>query len=192
MLDDDESEDSNSAEAAKKFGSDSTSSSALNMSTQDSQGSSPKSQNQMPIFRPQFGFSYQEKFTPIEKKATKEFAFPDGGWECSSCCNYNFKGRKRCHRCNKTMNETDKVAKPEHMSLSEQERAALKAVKNLKKLELKKESLSNKSFQAINSSENEGQCAWNCARCSNKNFAFRDSCNKCGLTQFEDKQMKKE
>lgn len=43
MLDDDESEDSNSAEAGKKYRSDSTSNSALNMSTQDSQGSSPKS-----------------------------------------------------------------------------------------------------------------------------------------------------
>jgi hypothetical protein len=160
MLDDDESEDSNSAEGAKKCGSDSTSSSALNMSTQDSQGSSPKSQNQMPSFKPQFGFSYVEKVQVAEKKlvhmvdrCTKaknesEFAFPDGGWECSACCNYNFKGRKRCHRCTKAKNETEKVGKPVHMSLSEQERAVIKATKNQKRIDLKKQTslAANKSF----------------------------------------------
>ena len=144
MLDDDESEDSNSAEAGKKYRSDSTSNSALNMSTQDSQGSSPKSQNQMPSFKPAFGFSYSPKsqisqVQVVEKKASQDFAFPDGGWECSACCNYNFKGRKRCHRCTKTKNESEKAGKPEHMSLSEQERAAIKATKQQKRIELKKQ-----------------------------------------------------
>lgn len=146
MLDDDESEDSNSAEAGKKYRSDSTSNSALNMSTQDSQGSSPKSQNQMPSFKPSFGFSYTEKpqVKVVEKKSSQEFAFPDGGWECSACCNYNFKGRKRCHRCTKTRIESEKAGKPEHMSLSEQERAVVKATKNQKRMELKKQnSLAN-------------------------------------------------
>lgn len=46
-----------------------------------------------------------------EKKAEKRregsFEFPEGGWECSKCQNYNFKGRKECHRCKKPKSSKD-------------------------------------------------------------------------------------
>lgn len=29
------------------------------------------------------------------------FSFPDGGWVCSQCQNYNFSGRVKCNRCQK-------------------------------------------------------------------------------------------
>ena len=35
------------------------------------------------------------------------FEFPDGGWECSKCQNYNFKGRKECNRCKKVRTKQD-------------------------------------------------------------------------------------
>ena len=57
------------------------------------------------------------------------YDFPDGGWECSNCSNYNFKGRKRCHRCKKDYNVTDNKGKPEHMFLGIEEKKALKASK---------------------------------------------------------------
>jgi len=41
------------------------------------------------------------------KKADSNFEFPEGGWECSTCSNYNFKGRKQCHRCKKDKDDTD-------------------------------------------------------------------------------------
>lgn len=32
----------------------------------------------------------------------QSYSFPDGGWACSKCHNYNFKGRKFCNRCKKS------------------------------------------------------------------------------------------
>lgn len=43
------------------------------------------------------------------------FVFPDGGWECNKCQNYNFKGRKACFRCKKAKSTDDCEGKPEHM-----------------------------------------------------------------------------
>lgn len=43
------------------------------------------------------------------------FEFPDGGWECNKCQNYNFKGRKECYRCKKAKSSEDAEGKPEHM-----------------------------------------------------------------------------
>jgi len=37
----------------------------------------------------------------VEEKADSTFAFPDGGWVCSCCQNYNFSGRNKCNRCQK-------------------------------------------------------------------------------------------
>ena len=45
-----------------------------------------------------------------------EFRFPDGGWECSKCQNYNFKGRKTCNRCKKAKGSDDVEGKPTHMN----------------------------------------------------------------------------
>jgi hypothetical protein len=36
-----------------------------------------------------------------QKNKNYEYKFPEGGWECSRCHNYNFKGRKECRRCKK-------------------------------------------------------------------------------------------
>lgn len=46
----------------------------------------------------------------------KGFEFPEGGWECSKCQNYNFKGRKACFRCKKAKSDDDFEGKPEHMT----------------------------------------------------------------------------
>jgi hypothetical protein len=48
-------------------------------------------------------------------QSRKSFDFPDGGWECSKCQNYNFKGRKECFRCKKGKDQEDHEGKPEHM-----------------------------------------------------------------------------
>jgi hypothetical protein len=54
----------------------------------------------------------EEKPMPQSRKS---FDFPDGGWECSKCQNYNFKGRKECFRCKKGKDQEDHEGKPEHM-----------------------------------------------------------------------------
>lgn len=59
------------------------------------------------------GHSSCSEEKPIEKK--KSFDFPEGGWECSKCQNYNFKGRKECFRCKKSKDQEDYEGKPEHM-----------------------------------------------------------------------------
>jgi len=55
-----------------------------------------------------------------------DFEFPDGGWECSKCQNYNFKGRKSCNRCKKSKSNEDNDGKPEHMFKAAEEKAVLK------------------------------------------------------------------
>ena len=54
------------------------------------------------------------------KKGKGTFEFPDGGWECSNCQNYNFKGRKECFRCKKARSKKDLTGKPKHMLKNEQ------------------------------------------------------------------------
>ena len=53
------------------------------------------------------------------KKGKGSFEFPDGGWECSNCQNYNFKGRKECFRCKKARSKKDLTGKPKHMLKNE-------------------------------------------------------------------------
>jgi len=65
-------------------------------------------------------------------KNTLLFDFPEGGWECSKCQNYNFKGRDNCYRCKKDKTDEDYEGKPKHMSqakLTKKQKKALKAEK---------------------------------------------------------------
>jgi len=52
------------------------------------------------------------------------YDFPEGGWECSTCSNYNFKGRKCCYRCKKDFSQNDIIGKPKHMLMHDEEKAA--------------------------------------------------------------------
>lgn len=141
------------------------------------------------------------------------FEFPDGGWECSKCQNYNFKGRKECHRCKKPRTVKDTIGRPEHMFQPEQEKAALKAVKNkqkrMNKAKKLKEAKALLEQQAALATENpdlkeislteltqqlkkmtqERAGDWACQRCGNHNFSFRHHCNKCNLTLQENDEM---
>lgn len=56
---------------------------------------------------------------PQAKKGKGTFEFPDGGWECSKCQNYNFKGRKECNRCKKARTKQDLTGKPLHLLKSD-------------------------------------------------------------------------
>lgn len=60
----------------------------------------------------------------MPKKPKGQFEFPDGGWECSKCQNYNFKGRKECNRCKKARTKQDLSGKPLHLLKSEQKDAS--------------------------------------------------------------------
>ena len=120
--------------------------------------------------------------TVNSKENKNTFDFPDGGWECSQCSNYNFKGRKQCFRCKKDKDHTDIRGKPAHMKISEEERCAQKAAKvfkhqNKKQWQKKKVPKTNEK----NESNHIRPGDWTCARCQNFNYSFRDSCNKCGL-----------
>ena len=64
---------------------------------------------------------YKPKNKSSAKKAKGTFEFPDGGWECSKCQNYNFKGRKECNRCKKVRTVKDLSGKPAHLQKLNQE-----------------------------------------------------------------------
>lgn len=61
----------------------------------------------------------QEKSDEETEKKANNFEFPEGGWECFKCQNYNFKGRKSCFRCKKSKADEDFEGKPEHMSVQQ-------------------------------------------------------------------------
>ena len=119
------------------------------------------------------------------KKAT--FNFPDGGWECSKCQNYNFKGRKSCHRCKKVKCENDIEGKPDHMSMPAEKKQALKsqAKANRKMQRAKKVPADCMDPNADRSGD------WVCQKCSNHNYSFRNFCNKCSMTYEESQQMQR-
>ena len=64
--------------------------------------------------------------------SSPSYCFPEGGWECGKCQNYNFKGRKECFRCKKGKDSDDYEGKPQHMFLPANEKAAIKAAKGKK------------------------------------------------------------
>jgi hypothetical protein len=72
--------------------------------------------------------SDDENEAPLVNKqeSPKEFTFPDGGWECSMCNNYNFQLRQNCFRCKKERDETDFAGKPKHIRKAENKRAKIK------------------------------------------------------------------
>ena len=91
----------------------------------------------------------------------KGFAFPDGGWVCSICQNYNFYGRMRCNRCNKDKCQGDFEGKPLHLQRFDEQNSAEANLKKKKKM----------------LAERVGD--WVCAFCKNLNFSFRKQCNRC-------------
>eukprot|EP00350_Pseudokeronopsis_sp_OXSARD2_P001937 CAMPEP_0170551154 /NCGR_PEP_ID=MMETSP0211-20121228/9187_1 /TAXON_ID=311385 /ORGANISM="Pseudokeronopsis sp., Strain OXSARD2" /LENGTH=131 /DNA_ID=CAMNT_0010858151 /DNA_START=919 /DNA_END=1314 /DNA_ORIENTATION=+ len=50
-----------------------------------------------------------------QNMGSNQFNFPDGGWVCSQCQNYNFCGRVKCNRCNKVKTKQDFNGKPKHL-----------------------------------------------------------------------------
>ena len=121
------------------------------------------------------------------------YDFPDGGWECCNCSNYNFKGRKSCHRCKKSKSDNDTKGKPNHMFLSMIEKKEIKASKQKEKRKIHvhaaltaiqngthiDDGIDSTTPAEFRGKVREGD--WACCRCMNFNYAFRDSCNKCGL-----------
>ena len=49
------------------------------------------------------------------KKNKKSFSFPEGGWVCRPCQNYNFAHRNTCHRCKKQVDTNDFKGVPKHL-----------------------------------------------------------------------------
>jgi hypothetical protein len=117
-----------------------------------------------------------ERPRPLARK--NDFKFPEGGWECSKCQNYNFKGRKECHRCKKIKNDEDSDGMPAHMQMSQNEKEVLKK----QELECKTKACAKKP-----STERVGD--WTCQKCFNHNFAFRDVCNMCYMSHIESNKL---
>ena len=121
-----------------------------------------------------------------------KFDFPEGGWECSKCQNYNFKGRDFCYRCKKTKCEKDSDGRPCHMTMDAEKKQTLKNAKNRKNQKKKAAQKAAKleAKEAENSPENVlGQAErvgdWTCQMCLNTNYSFRSTCNCCNISQLQ-------
>lgn len=146
----------------------------------------------------------ENTFLPKQPENAKEeqnnFSFPDGGWVCSFCQNYNFYGRVRCNRCTKNKTTEDCEGKPQHIIRKE-----LKAKKkndennnNLNKMSKFKKQAKAVKIQQVEvpqsnpeaiegtlKSHSERVGDWVCFSCSNLNFSFRKICNRCKMTREE-------
>lgn len=165
-------------------GSDSTSSTN---STHSSDRQEQKSSPRIPTLGEKLRLKKLTKFKPNKK----QFAFPEGGWECSSCQNYNFKGRTHCYRCKKEKSGLDTDGRPAHMAETIEKKEAIRAARKA----LGPEGLMNKQKMLVNlQSHPEAELEkyvehrpgdWACYRCQNINYGFRNNCYKCQLSQFE-------
>jgi hypothetical protein len=120
----------------------------------------------------------------------KLFEFPEGGWECSKCQNYNFKGRKACFRCKKHKTEEDVEGKPDHMVNGASKQRKFRknnndTVPEANAYEYSKDNRVHK-YKAGNQ-ERAGD--WICQKCFNHNFSFREVCNMCYLSHNESNKM---
>lgn len=97
------------------------------------------------------------------------FCFPDGGWVCSLCQNYNFYGRLKCNRCGKAKSKEDPEGKPKHLIRKENNENILQAAERPAKKPAGKKTLKERTGD------------WVCLSCRNLNFAFRKQCNRCKL-----------
>ena len=152
--------------------------------------------------------------SPLPQKPSLEqpYEFPDGGWECSKCHNYNFKRRKDCNRCKKRKTSKDIDGKPCHILKAEDEGSLVKVDKGKKNKRVNKReargSEKNKKepgqqtrkFKSasnliqVKAQEPKGAVIqvqkvtpiragdWICQRCNNHNFSFRHTCNMCHLS----------
>lgn len=103
-------------------------------------------------------------------KQPPNFNFPDGGWVCSSCQNYNFMGRVKCNRCQKQKSKTDFNGKPKHL---------------LKKPNTEGEEEPQTSEEEPRKVLTERAGDWVCQHCRNLNFSFRKMCNRCSLARSQ-------
>lgn len=99
------------------------------------------------------------------------FQFPDGGWVCSACRNYNFMGRSKCNRCGKIKSKEDSDGKPSHIA----------GIVNENAISSCDQSASSKRRKKLK--ERAGD--WVCFSCKNLNFAFRTECNRCKLSKSQ-------
>jgi len=107
----------------------------------------------------------------LKKKGQKSnFKFPDGGWVCLACQNYNFCGRVRCNRCGKNKTKDDPVGKPKHLLRKENDENDPMCVNKVQAPKTKKQL-----------KERAGD--WLCMSCRNINFAFRQQCNRCKMSK---------
>ena len=102
----------------------------------------------------------EEKTTPIKGKDNEEEyifeKFGKRGWQCEKCNNFNFESRTKCNRCG-----IDKMPK------------------SIQKIKEENELNNNGEKKKKPLIERKGD--WQCPKCRNLNFAFRQSCNRCKL-----------
>ena len=132
------------------------------------------------------------------------YNFPDGGWVCCFCQNYNFYGRVKCNRCTKGKSQDDCEGKPHHIIRKEMKTYKkndennmnnMKKMNKVTKLKMKKQAQAVKIQQVqVPISENhinDGSISqnperlgdWICFTCSNLNFSFRKMCNRCKISR---------
>ena len=107
----------------------------------------------------------EEKEEEAKKQNAEEFAFPDGGWECSMCNNYNFKGRAKCFRCKKVRDQKDNEGKPKHIRQMENKKAKAKLARQNGKNQPRPEfyqQLDNRMAQKYGVSKEETMGDWTC------------------------------
>ena len=89
------------------------------------------------------------------------------GWVCCQCRNFNYENRKQCNLC----------GKPKSNFVFGKKNQEICDFFEQNNLEIPKICLEKTKKLVVR----EGD--WSCAECSNINFSFRDTCNRCGVAR---------
>ena len=120
---------------------------------------------------------------PGKRMGTNAFSFPDGGWVCSSCQNYNFCGRVKCNRCKKAKSKLDFDGKPQHLLRKTSPGQVQDENVNSLNSSSSASTTSSGSFKRAKKPLVEREGDWMCVSCHNHNFSFRKNCNRCQLSR---------
>lgn len=140
-----------------------------------------------------------EKEVVPDENADPSFSFPDGGWVCSFCQNYNFYGRVKCNRWSKVKTKDDCEGKPQHIIRKEMKARTKKDENNMNHMNKKKVKKTKAvKIQPVEVPPSECQVSegnmrlhservgdWVWFSCNNLNFSFRKIWNRCKLTREE-------
>lgn len=131
---------------------------------------------------------------PVEEAPKQQIQFRQGDWYCQACGNHNFAKRVTCKSCNypkMTVPVTEAAARGYGMQMGaplvrvQPAPAPRPAMQPLPAMRPAPAPQFAGGGGAPAQSGNRREGDWDCAKCGNHNFAYRDACKSCGAPKVQ-------